>query len=192
MVAEQTAEAWPRMIEEIRVLTGSAGRSIPRALFEAGRHAPETMREAFDRAHREWLLTTDFERTVDSLKATLTDPTADMVCETLLTAHQLGGTDLERRLIALAEDRRLDLQCRKDARARQAGARFARWFTVVVPVGMALVGTSIGQGRDAYRSGAAQGLVVLSIGLVAACWIWANTVMRLPREERVFPEGSQR
>jgi hypothetical protein len=33
------SEAWPRLLEELRLLTGAAGRSIPQALFEIGRRA---------------------------------------------------------------------------------------------------------------------------------------------------------
>jgi tight adherence protein B len=85
-------EAWPQLIEEIRILTGSAGRSVPQALFEVGRRAPESMRPAFASAQRTWLLTTDFENTVDALKATLADPTADVTTETLLVADSAGPT----------------------------------------------------------------------------------------------------
>ena len=74
------------------------------------------------------------------LRAHLADPTADAACETLLVAHEVGGTDLAHRLEALAEDRRQDALGRKDARAKQAGVRFARRFVLVVPVGMALAG----------------------------------------------------
>ena len=55
-------EAWPRMIEEVRILTGSLGRSIPQALFEVGRRGPVELRPAFAAAQREWLLSTDFDR----------------------------------------------------------------------------------------------------------------------------------
>jgi tight adherence protein B len=185
---ERSHQAWPRMIDEIRVMTGSAGRSVPQALLEVGRRSPEAMQPAFDAAHREWLLTTDFDRTLEALKSRLADPTADVTCETLLIAHQLGGTDLEDRLTALAEDRLIDIQGRKDATARQAGARFARWFTVVVPIGMALVGMSIGDGRSAYRTDYGQVLVVGAITLMIACWAWATRIMKLPEEQRVFPE----
>src|SRR5579884_1791381 len=44
---EQAREAWPRLIEEVRLQTGGMGRSIPQALFEVGRRAPEPMRAAF-------------------------------------------------------------------------------------------------------------------------------------------------
>ena len=182
----RAAETWPRMIEEIALLTGSLGRSVPQALFEVGRGSPEEMRPAFAAAQRQWLISTDFERSVAVLKGGLADATADAACETLLVAHEVGGTDVQRRLAALVDDRIADLQGRKDARARQAGARFARRFVLFVPVGMALVGLSIGGGRDAYRSATGQLAAVAAIAMVIACWLWSGRIMRLPEEERVF------
>lgn len=179
-------EAWPRLIEEIRILTGSVGRSIPQALFEAGRRAPEELRSAFEAAHREWLLSTDFARTVGVLKIRLADPTADAACETLLVAHEVGGADLDRRLEALADDRIQDLQGRKDARAKQAGVRFARWFVLAVPLGMALAGMNVGTGRAAYQTTEGQLAVAVGMVLVLVCWGWAGRIMRLPEEQRVF------
>ncbi|MEZ5141092.1 MAG: hypothetical protein R2726_01030 [Acidimicrobiales bacterium] len=179
-------EAWPRLIEEIRILTSSGGRSVPQALFEAGARGPVALQDAFAAAHRQWLLSTDFDRTLDLLKARLADPTADAACETLLVAHQVGGTDLARRLEALAEDRLQDSQGRKDARARQAGVRFARRFTLIVPLGMALAGVSLGTGRDAYQTPTGQAIVVVALLLTVACWWWAGRIMRLPDEQRVF------
>lgn len=179
-------EAWPRMIEEIRLQTGSLGRSIPQALFEVGRRAPSEMRSAFVAAEREWLISTDFARTVQVLKDRLADATADATLETLLAANEVGGSDLERRLMALVEDRVQDLQGRKDARAKQAGVRFARRFVLLVPIGMAFAGMSIGTGRDAYQTPLGQVAVVVAIACIAACWLWAAHIMRLPEEERVF------
>ena len=122
---DEARAAWPRLIEELRLQTGPLGRSIPQGLFEVGRHAPDELRPAFAEAEREWLLSTDFARTVAVLKERLADVTADAVLETLLVSHEVGGSDLDRRLAALGEDRIQDLQGRKDARARQAGVRFA-------------------------------------------------------------------
>jgi len=181
-------ESWPRMIEEIRIQTSALGRSIPQALFEVGRRGPPEFRGAFEAAHREWLISTDFERTLAVLKARLADPTADATCETLLIAHELGGSDLDRRLAALIEDRILDAQGRKDARAKQSGVRFARRFVLLVPLGMAIAGMSMGDGREAYQTPAGQLLVVFGIGMVVACWFWAAQLMKLPEEQRVFSE----
>lgn len=179
-------EAWPRMIEEIRLLTGSLGRSIPQALLEVGRRGPAELRPAFAAAEREWLISTDFARTTAVLKARLVDPTADAACETLLVAHEVGGSDVDRRLGALVEDRIQDLQGRKDAQAKQAGVRFARRFVLIVPLGMALAGLSIGTGREAYQTALGQTLVAAGLGVVVACWLWAGRLMKLPEEERVF------
>lgn len=179
-------EAWPRMIEEIRLLTGSLGRSIPQALLEVGRRGPAELRPAFAAAEREWLISTDFARTTNVLKARLADPTADAACETLLVAHEVGGSDVDRRLAALVEDRVQDLQGRKDAQAKQAGVRFARRFVLIVPVGMALAGLSIGTGRAAYQTFLGQVLVAIGLAVVVGCWLWAGRLMLLPAEERVF------
>lgn len=178
--------AWPAIIEEIRLLTGTLGRSIPQATFEVGLRSHPGLRPAFETAHREWLISTDFARSLDVLKGYLAHNTADIVAETLLTAHELGGGEVGNRLSALAQDRMTDQQHRRDAVARQAGVRFARWFTLIVPVGMALTGLSIGDGREAYGTDIGQALVAVALILILACWLWAGRIMRMPSEERVF------
>ncbi len=182
----EAREAWPRMIEEIRLLTSSLGRPIPQALLEVGRRGPVELRPAFAAAEREWLMSTDLARTTAVLKARLADPTADAACETLLVAHEVGGSDVDRRLAALVEDRIQDLQGRKDAQAKQAGVRFARRFVLIVPLGMAVAGLSIGTGREAYQTLLGQLLVVIGIMVVVGCWLWAGRYLRLPEEQRVF------
>ena len=84
-------DAWPRLIEEVRVLASSAGRSIPHALFEAGRHTPPALRSAFEAAEREWGLSTDFARTLDLLKQRLSDPTAGPLSRVPGVAAACGG-----------------------------------------------------------------------------------------------------
>lgn len=185
-LTNQAHQAWPAIIEEIRLLTGTLGRSIPQATFEAGARAPEGLRPAFEEARREWLISTDFGRALSVLKAQLAHHTADIVAETLMTAHELGGGEVGKRLGALAQDRMTDQQHRRDAVARQAGVRFARWFTLIVPVGMALTGLSIGNGRAAYATSLGQLLVAIALLMVIACWIWAGHIMRMPDDERVF------
>jgi tight adherence protein B len=182
----RAAEAWPRMIEEIALLTGALGRSIPQALFEVGRGGPEEMQPAFEAASRTWLVSTDFARSVAVLKAGLADATADAACETLLVAHEVGGSDVQRRLAALVEDRVADVHGRKDAASKQAGVKFARRFVLFVPVGMALCGLTIGNARAAYGTPLGQMATVFAIGMVVACWLWSGRLLRLPEEERVF------
>lgn len=183
---EQAREAWPRMLEELRLQVVSLGRSVPQGLFTVGARGPDELRPAFDAARREWVMSTDFERTLDVLRARLADATADVVCETLLIAHEVGGTDVDKRLRALISDRIADLEGRKDARAEQAAARFARAFVLIVPIGMALVGLSIGTGRAAYATTLGQIGVLVALGMIALCWLWASRMLRMPVERRVF------
>jgi len=100
----------------------------------------------------------------------------------------VGGTDLAQRLEALAEDRQQDAEGRKDARAKQAGVRFARRFVLVVPAGMAAAGAMIGGGRAAYASPAGQVIVLAALALTAACWLWAG---RYPSASRPRPGSSR-
>jgi len=182
----ENAQAWPALIEEIRLRTGSLGRSVPQALFEAGRRAPRDWRPAFEAAEREWLLSTDFERTLTWLRSLLNDPGADVLCEALAVGHELGGPSLGQRLEALAEDRAGELQGRKDALARSAGVRFARRFVLLVPLGMALAGLSIGTGPSAYQSGAGQLAASAAVVAVTACWAWSARLVKIPQEPRIF------
>jgi len=179
-------ESWPRLLEELRLQVVSLGRSIPQALFTVGDRAPADLQPAFAAARREWLRSTDLERCLEVLRSQLADPTADAVCETLLIAHEVGGSDVDRRLRDLVEDRIQDLQGRKDARAKQAGVRFARLFVLLVPGGMAVVGLAIGDGRAAYATPAGQIAVLIALALLAGCWWWATLLLRLPEEARVF------
>jgi tight adherence protein B len=179
--------SWPRIIEEVRVQTSSVGRSIPVALLEVGKSSTTgPMRNAFLAAQREWLLTTDFNRTVSVLKDRLADPAADAVCKTLLVAHELGGSDLDHRLRSLIDDRTTDLEDRRDAVSRQSGVKFARWFTLAVPIGMATVGMSIGDGRASYQTSGGQAALLMAILCTAGCWMWAGRIMRLPEQQRVL------
>lgn len=183
--AAEGQAAWPQMIEELRLLTGSVGRSVPQALFEVGQRAPESLRPAFAAAQREWSLTGDFPGVVRLLKSALADPSADAALETLLVAHEVGG-DLDGRLADLAEDRRRDLLERRSARSAMAGARLARTFVVLVPVGMLLAGLGVGQGANAYRTHDGALLLGVAAGMVAVCWWWAGTLMKVPAERRVL------
>lgn len=180
------AESWPRMIEELRIQCSSVGRPIPQALWDIGRRGPSEYREAFHEAERDWHISMDFARAIDLLKRDLNDPTADVTCETLLIAHEVGGNDVDRKLAALIEDRYLELNGRKDARAKQSGVKFARRFVLIVPIGMAVAGMSIGNGRDAYTSAQGQMGILAALVLLGICWLWSGRLIAIPGEKRVL------
>jgi len=59
---------------------------------------------------------------------------------------------------------------------------------LLVPLGMALAGLSIGTGRQAYQTAIGQIGVAVGLGMIVVCWVWAGRLLRLPEEERVFHE----
>jgi hypothetical protein len=75
---------------------------------------------AFEVAHREWLLYTEFGRTVSVLKPGSPTRRPTPPASRLLVTHEIGGTDLGRRLDALIEDRVVDAGPRDHA-SRPAG-----------------------------------------------------------------------
>ena len=134
-----------------------SGARSPRRCSRSAGAAPGRAATGLRAAQREWLLSTDFERTVAVLKAQARRPHRRRRVRDAARRPRARRHRLDRRLAALAEDRIQDTQGRKDARAKQAGVRFARRFVLIVPVGMALAGMSVGNGRSAYqtpRSGA--------------------------------------
>lgn len=185
-LTEVSRASWPAMLEELRLQVGALGRSVPAALLDVGLRAPtEPTRLAFAAAQREWLLSTNFPAVVRLLQERLADSTADTVLETLLVANEIGGTDIDRRLARLAADRQVDLRHRQEALSRQSGVRFARWFVLIVPFAMALIGLGIGDGRSAYASAGGQVVGALAVALVAGCWWWSGAILRLPPDRRV-------
>ena len=185
-LVEDARDGWPAMLEELRLQVGALGRSVPAALLDVGlRSANEPMRSAFVAANREWLLSTDFPRVIRLLEDRLASSTADTVLETLLVANEIGGTDIDRRLARLAADRQVDLRHRHEALSRQSGVRFARWFVLIVPFAMALIGLGIGDGRAAYASTSGQIVGGLSVALVGGCWWWSGAILRLPADRRI-------
>jgi hypothetical protein len=51
---------------------------------------------------------------------------------------------------------------------------------------MAVAGQAVGTGRAAFTSPEAQAVAVMAVAMVAACWLWAGHLLRLPDEPRVF------
>ena len=66
-----------------------------------------------------------------------------------------------------------------------AGA-FTVGAVLLVPLGMAAAGLSVGTGRHAYQTAGGQLLVTVGLALVIGCWVWAGRIMRLPDDDRVF------
>lgn len=178
--------AWPDVIDSL-VSGVRAGLSLPEAVAGIGERGPECFREDFLAFAHDYRTTGRFSDSVCGLRDRLADPTADRICEALLVAREVGGTDLGVMLRTLGDFVRQDLRLRDEAEARRSwtvnGARLAvaaPWIVLVLLSTQAEV-------VDAYRT--SMGMIVLTVGAavcVLAYWFMTK-VGKLPTEARLSP-----
>jgi tight adherence protein B len=178
--AEHLTDAWPRLLDEARVLSGPGGLSLAHALFTAGRSASPALRAAWAEAERTWRLSADLPRSLRAVTRELDDPTSELVCSTLAVIDGAGGGAQAEQLARLAVDRRRDAATRRSAEAELAGARFARRFVLIVPAGMALAGQAVGTGRAAFGSAPGQLAALAAVAVTGACWVWSGRLLTVP------------
>lgn len=178
-------EVWPEVVDN---LTSGvrAGLSLPEALASVGTRGPEAIREPFRQFGSDYRATGRFNESIDRLKAALSDPTGDRVCESLRVAREVGGTDLGRLLSTLSGFLRDDARTRSELMARQSWSVNAARVAVSAPWLILLLLATQQQTLVAYDS--PTGVVILAAG--GAVSVFAYRLMmrigRLPEERRVL------
>jgi tight adherence protein B len=178
-------EVWPEVVDN---LTSGvrAGLSLPEALASVGTRGPEAIRDPFRQFGSDYRATGRFNESIDRLKAALSDPTGDRVCESLRVAREVGGTDLGRLLSTLSGFLRDDARTRSELMARQSWSVNAARVAVSAPWLILLLLATQQQTLVAYDS--PTGVVILAAG--AAVSVFAYRLMmrigRLPEERRVL------
>lgn len=178
-------QMWPDVCD-LLVAAIRVGLSLPDAVASLAESAPPAVRPAFQVFARDLQSTGRFESSLDRLKATLADPIADRIAETLRMARQVGGTELTGVLRALSSSVRADAALRGEVEARQSWIRGAAVLGAVAP--WVILGLLVmrPEGRDAY--GSTEGVLVILVGAVVS--VVAFRIMlrigRLPEPERWF------
>lgn len=178
------AHAWPEVIDSL-VSAVRAGMSLPEALSSIGSRGPDCLRSEFVAFADDYRTTGQFDTAIANLRDRLADPVADRVCEAMLVAREVGGSDLGQMLRTLSDFVRQDLRLRDEAIARRSwtvnGARLA----VAAPWIVLVLLSSQPEVVDAYRS--AEGMVVLSAAAVIcvfAYWLMSR-IAELPTQGRL-------
>lgn len=173
-IRAQRAHAWPEVIDSL-VSAVRAGMSLPEAIAAIGQRGPEQLRAEFVMFADDYRTTGQFETAIGALRSRLADPVADRVCEAMLIARDVGGTDLGRMLRTLGDFVRQDLRLRDEAAARRSwtvnGARLAIAAPWIVLVMLSTQPDVV----SAYRT--AGGVVVLSVAAgicVVAYWLMSR------------------
>jgi len=176
---------WPDVCD-LLIASVRAGMSLPDAVAGLGDSAPAPLRPSFAGFARDLAASGHFDSSVQRLKATLGDPVADRIVETLRMARQVGGTELTPVLRALAVSVRADASLRAEVEARQSWIRGAAVLGVAAPwIVLALLAMRP-EGAAAY--GSPEGVALIVAGAVVS--LVAYRIMlrlgRLPEPRRWF------
>jgi tight adherence protein B len=127
---------WPDVVDNLASAV-RAGLSLPEAVAQLAVRGPEPLRPEFERFAVDHRATGRFGDCLDRLKASLADPVADRIIESLRIARDVGGNDLGRLLRTLSQFLRDDARARSEIETRQgwtvAAARLALcapWFVL--------------------------------------------------------------
>ncbi|MGF6823281.1 tight adherence protein B [Microbacterium sp. ZKA21] len=178
-------QLWPDVCD-LLIAAIRVGLSLPDAVAGLAESAPHAVRPAFAVFARDLRATGRFETSLDRLKATLADPIADRIIETLRMARQVGGTDLTGVLRALSSSVRADAALRGEVEARQSWIHGAAVLGAVAP--WVILGLLVMRPEGAEAYGTPEGVLVIVAG--AAVSVVAFRIMirvgRLPEPKRWF------
>lgn len=178
-------DAWPDAVDHVASAV-RAGLSIPEALRQLAEHGPEVLRDDFAAFARHDAAHGHFDLSLDVLKESLADPSADRLIESLRLARNVGGSDVGRLLRTLSAFLREDAATRADLAARQSWSVSAARLALAAPwLAILIVGF---RGGDLRAYGTPTGTVVLVVGALVSLLAYAmmRTIGRLPLEERVM------
>jgi tight adherence protein B len=176
---------WPDVVDHL-VSAVRSGLALPDSVGSLAGAGPLSTRPAFAEFAREYQATGNFGSSVDGLKASLADPVADRILETLRMAREVGGSDLTVVLRSLAVWLRQDAALRSEVEARQSWIVNAARLGVAAPWIVLLLLASRPEAAVAYNTSA--GVVVIIGGLAVSVVAYRLMVAlgRLPAERRWF------
>jgi tight adherence protein B len=176
---------WPDVVDHL-VSAVRSGLALPDAVSSLAQAGPVATRIAFAEFESEYRATGNFNYSVDKLKASLADPFADRLLETLRMAREVGGSDLTVVLRSLSSWLRQDAAVRAEVEAKQSWVVNAARLGVAAPWIVLVLISSRPEAAQAFNTAA--GSVVILGGLTVS--VLAYRVMlalgRLPEERRWF------
>lgn len=169
----EALSSWPTILSELGLRIGAMGAPLPLAFFSAGRTAPRQIALAFEHAERTFGITGSFDGALKTLRNRMCDRGTAVVVELLSVVKDAPGTDVTRLVEELRLDRLAEKDRVEDYRAKLAGVKFARYFVLIVPIGMMLAGTTIA-GLAPFRTSFGLYALVIAGLILVICWTWAT------------------
>lgn len=176
---------WPDVVDHL-IASIRSGNALPDALALLATAGPEPLRAAFAEYARDYRATASFGGSVDRLKASLGDPIADRILETLRMARDVGGTELPGVLRSLAASLREESSLRAEVDARQSWVRNAAKLGVAAPWLILLLLATRPEAAAAYNSGIGTTVIAGGAALSVVAYRIMLSLGRLPEERRWF------
>jgi tight adherence protein B len=183
--AAELRDLWPDVVDNLASAV-RAGLSLPEAVAQVGVRGPEPLRAAFCRFGDDYRATGRFGECLDRLKASLADPVADRIIESLRLAREVGGSDLGRLLRTLSQFLRDEARTRAELETRQGWTVNAARLALAAPWVLLALLALRPETVAAYNSPG--GVVVLAIGggVSFVAYRLMLRIARLPTEQRVL------
>lgn len=176
---------WPDVCD-LLIASVRAGLSLPDAVASLRTSAPPALRPAFAGYAADLAASGHFDSSLERMKATLADPVADRIVETLRMAREVGGTELVPVLRSLAAAVRAEAGVRAEAEARQSWVRAAAVLGVVAPWVVMVLLAMRPEGARAYSSAEGIVLIVVSAVVSVVAFRLMLRIGRLPEQRRWF------
>lgn len=179
------ATVWPEVIDHITAGVRS-GLAVPEALAQVATAGPEAVRAEFVTYAADYRSTGRFEHSVDRLKATLADPVADRILETLRMARQVGGGEVGSVLRQLGSYLRVEQAIRGEVMARQSWIVYAARLGLIAPWLVLLALSFRPEAAQAYNTPGGMAVILGGAVITLIAYRIMIAIGRLPEDERSF------
>lgn len=178
-------DIWPEVVDNLASAV-RAGLALPEAVSALASRGPEPLRPAFSRFAADYRVSGRFSECLDQLKADLSDPVGDRVCESLRLAREVGGTDLGRLLRTLSAFLREDARTRAELETRQGWTVNAARLAVASPWLVLLLLATQASNLTAFDSATGRALLAGGAAVTVLAYRLMLRIGRLPEEQRVL------
>jgi tight adherence protein B len=183
--ARSVRELWPDVVDNLASAV-RAGLALPEAMIGLEGTAPAELAPVFAEFAANYRASGRFELCLDALKSELGDPVADLVCETMRIAREVGGTDLGSVLRSLAELLRADARTRSELETRQGWTVNAARLAVAAPWLVLLLFGTQSATLTAFDSGGGALVLAGGAGTCVVAYCLMLRIGQLPEPKRVM------
>jgi tight adherence protein B len=178
-------EAAPELIDHL--ISGlQSGLSLNESLVGLSIRGPEALKPCFERFRINVYSSGDFVGALEQVKSELSEPTTDLIVESLLISKTLGGAELINILRLLGNFIREDLTLRREILVKQSWIKNSAHLSASAPWILLLLLSTQPSTAKAYAT--KTGILILLTGLLltSLAYLWMNQLARLPQQSRVF------